>query len=104
MPLLDQEFQRGKCGLKLLQYMAAGIPTVASPVGVNKEITRHGETGYLAMTAREWEESLAALIQSSSLRASMGSKGRCVCDAQWSIKRWLPELEKIFRRVGHVGT
>jgi len=102
MPLLDQEFQRGKCGLKLLQYMAAGIPTVASPVGVNREITLEGKTGFLASTEKEWEEALAQLVQSVDLRASMGCTGRKVCEEHWSIKRWLPELNQILRKVAHV--
>ena len=99
MPLLDQEFQRGKCGLKLLQYMAAGLPTVASPVGVNKTITEHGRTGYLASTERDWQDSLAELVRNPSLRASMGTEGRKVCDDNWSIKRWMPELISIFNHV-----
>jgi glycosyltransferase involved in cell wall biosynthesis len=103
MPLLDQEFQRGKCGLKLLQYMAAAIPTVASPVGVNTTITQHGRTGYLAATESDWETSLAELIQNPSLRAAMGTAGRKICDDNWSIKRWLPELISIFDRVRNAG-
>lgn len=99
MPLVDEEFQRGKCGLKLLQYMAAAIPTVGSPVGVNKDIIAHGTTGFLATTEKEWEDALAELIQSASLRSSMGTAGRRVCVDQWSITRWLPELSAIFNRV-----
>ncbi len=99
MPLLDHEFHRGKCGLKLLQYMAAGIPTVATPVGVNSEITLQGKTGFLAMKDKEWEDALATLVESPELRARMGCEGRRICDEQWSIKRWLPELTKIFDRV-----
>jgi len=103
MPLVDEEFQRGKCGLKLLQYMAAGIPTVGSPVGVNKEIVIHGTTGYQATTPGEWEEALAELIRSASLRARMGAAGRKACEEHWSIRRWLPELSGIFRRVAGNG-
>ena len=99
MPLLDQEFERGKCGLKLLQYMAAALPTIASPVGVNTIITQHGGTGYLAATERDWENALAELIQNPSLRAAMGTAGRKVCNDNWSIKRWMPELISIFNCV-----
>ena len=103
MPLVDEEFQRGKCGLKLLQYMAAAIPTVASPVGVNRDIITHGKTGFLATTAAEWGDALAELVQSASLRASMGPAGRKICEDHWSIKRWLPELSRIFHGVRNEG-
>lgn len=99
MPLKDDEFQRGKCGLKLLQYMAAGLPTVASPVGVNKEITRVGRTGFLATTPQEWGRALEELVQSRALRASMGRAGRSVCEEEYSICRWLPTLISILERV-----
>jgi glycosyltransferase involved in cell wall biosynthesis len=99
MPLVDNEFQRGKCGMKLLQYMAAGLPTVASPVGVNSEITLHGETGYLATETDEWRDAIASLIQSADLRASMGQAGRARCEQEYSVKRWVPELLEIFERV-----
>src|SRR6185437_2370266 len=72
MPLVDNEFQKGKCGLKLLQYMAAGLPTAASPVGVNKEIVRQGVTGFLVRTETEWQQALENLISDANLRASMG--------------------------------
>jgi hypothetical protein len=100
MPLVDDEFQRGKCGLKLLQYMAAGLPTIASPVGVNREITREGETGFLADSPAQWREALLALTRSHELRASMGQAGRKRCEQSYSIRRWLPTLLDIFERVG----
>ena len=103
MPLVDSEFQRGKCGLKLLQYMAAGLPTVASPVGVNAQITQHGRTGFLASSQSEWEEAITTLVQSPVLRGSMGTAGRQVCVEQYSIRRWLPVLLEVFQRV-HDGS
>jgi glycosyltransferase involved in cell wall biosynthesis len=99
MPLVDNEFQRGKCGLKLLQYMAAGLPTVASPVGVNADITLPGETGYLATTPKEWEEALAALVRQPDLRAQLGRAGRTRCEQHYSIRSWLPRLVTLFERV-----
>jgi hypothetical protein len=96
MPLVDDEFQRGKCGLKLLQYMAAGIPAVASPVGVNKSIIRDGNTGFLASTPMEWANALEKLLTSPILRSSMGREGRKVCEEQYSVKRWFPTLLDIF--------
>lgn len=102
MPLVDDTFQRGKCGLKLLQYMAAGIPTVASPVGVNAEITVEGTTGYLAKKPVEWSAALESLVRSDPIRVEMGRAGRRRCVESYSLSRWLPELLGIFERVsGH---
>ncbi len=100
MPLNDDEFQRGKCGAKLLQYMAAGIPVIASPVGVNREIVRHGITGFLAKSEAEWYNALSTLIQDHDLRHRMGSEGRLHCEKNYSLQGWFPELLNIFERVG----
>jgi glycosyltransferase involved in cell wall biosynthesis len=99
MPLLDDGFQRGKCGLKLLQGMAAGLPTIASPVGVNSEIVIHGHTGFLAGEPEAWHEALRALSASPELRAMMGARGRERCEADYSIRRWFPVLESILANV-----
>ena len=99
MPLVDDTFQRGKCGLKLLQYMAAGIATVASPVGVNAEITVSGTTGFLATTPPEWASALEALVGSQARRVAMGRAGRQRCQEAYSLDRWLPELLQIFDRI-----
>lgn len=99
MPLVDDEFQRGKCGLKLLQCMAAGLPTIASPVGVNAEIVRQGRTGFLARTEAEWQAALCELAHSPDLRAHMGEAGRERCARDYSLRRWFPELLAIVERV-----
>lgn len=104
MPLVDNEFQKGKCGLKLLQYMASGLPTAASPVGVNKEIVRQDVTGFLVRTETEWMQALEALVGNAALRASMGIAGRKVCEQEYSIRRWLPVLIKIFEQLAATRT
>ena len=76
MPLDDDDWTRGKGGFKLLQYMAAGLPTVASPVGVNTEITVDGETGFFASTPGEWESRIETLLADPDLRHRMGAAGR----------------------------
>jgi glycosyltransferase involved in cell wall biosynthesis len=76
MPLPDNDWARGKCGLKGLQYMALGIPTVMSPVGVNRDIIRDGENGFLADSMDEWVAKLSQLIDSPDLRHQLGSAGR----------------------------
>jgi glycosyltransferase involved in cell wall biosynthesis len=71
-PLADNNFTRGKCGFKILQYQAAGLPVVASPVGVDAELVRDGLNGYHATTVTDWVEKLSALIKDASLRTRMG--------------------------------
>jgi hypothetical protein len=100
MPLEDDAIQRGKCGLKLLQYMAAGLPTVASPVGVNAVIIQPGVTGFAARTEPEWRDALVSLIRDAGQRARLGHAARQRCVQDYSIRRWLPELLAIFDRVG----
>ncbi len=99
MPLRDDAFQRGKCGLKLLQYMAAGLPTVASPVGVNESIVRHGTTGVHAKSEADWHDALSTLVRDHDLRATMGRAGRQRCEQDYSIRRWLPVLLDILEKV-----
>ena len=76
MPLPDDPWSKGKCGLKALQYMGLGIPTVCSPVGVNSEIIRDGENGFLASTPDEWVGKLERLVRSEAERRRLGAAGR----------------------------
>jgi glycosyltransferase involved in cell wall biosynthesis len=76
MPLKKDLFARGKCGYKLIQYMACGLPVVASPVGVNSEIVTHGVNGFLAETREEWAAALDRLLTDRALRLSLGQQGR----------------------------
>ncbi len=85
MPLPDDEWAKGKCGLKGLQYMAAGIPTIMSPVGVNSEIIKDGENGFLAGTTEEWVEKLSILIDSAELRNKFAINGRKEVENKYSI-------------------
>lgn len=85
MPLEDDEWSRFKCGLKLLQYMALGIPAVASPVGVNADIIDHGQNGFSASTEEEWYVSLRELLISPELRQSAGLRGRKTVEEQFDV-------------------
>jgi glycosyltransferase involved in cell wall biosynthesis len=76
MPLQDTLWTRGKCGFKILQYMGVGVPAAASPVGINSELIRHGETGFLAADPEAWREALVTLAASPGLRLRMGAAGR----------------------------
>lgn len=76
MPLPDTEFARGKCGCKALQYMAIGRPAVVSPVGMNSEIIRHGDNGFLAADEEAWVQRLLELSADRVLRRDLGARGR----------------------------
>lgn len=99
MPLDDTEWERGKCGYKLLQYMAAGRPVVASPVGVNPEIVQHGVTGFLASTAEEWRAALARLRDDPGLAGRMGEAGRRRLEARYTIETAEPRLRSLLQSV-----
>lgn len=97
MPLEDTEWARGKCGLKLLQYLAVGVPSVASPVGVNRDIIADGENGFLAATEQDWYERLEALCREPQLRARMGKAGRRTVEERYSLTVWGPRLADVYR-------
>lgn len=99
MPLPDEDWSRGKCGLKALQYMALGIPTICSPVGVNSTIIRDGENGYLADGADEWVEKLKLMLHSPDLRREIGMAGRRTVEEEYSAKVIAPRVLEIFRSV-----
>lgn len=96
MPLPEDKWARGKCGLKALTYMACEIPVVLSPVGVNSEIVRDGENGFLAANDREWINKLSLLIDQEDLRKSMGQKARQRVIEAYSVQRYQEEYLKIF--------
>ena len=95
----DDPWSRGKCGLKVLQYMAAGLPVVANPVGVQVEMVRPGETGFLATTTAEWVEAIATLAGNPALRRKMGAAGRRQVEERYSVeagtKRWTALLNRL---------
>lgn len=86
-PLPDTPWECGKCGVKLLQYMASGIPVVASPVGVHKQIIQHGVNGFLAHKEGEWATCLRQLVADAELRQRMGEAGRQLVERNFSVKR-----------------
>jgi glycosyltransferase involved in cell wall biosynthesis len=100
MPLLDSLWERGKCGYKLIQYMACGLPVVASGVGVNPEIVRNGENGFLANTSQEWVAALEKLLESPSLRRQMGALGRHQVESEYCIQKTGPRIAELLQSVG----
>ncbi|MCP4456751.1 MAG: glycosyltransferase family 4 protein [Cytophagales bacterium] len=93
MPLPDDNWSRGKCGLKGLQYMALGIPTIMSPVGLNSDIIQDGENGMLASSVDEWVEKLSLLIEDENLCKQMGLAGKETVVKDYSVEankdKWL---------------
>ena len=76
MPMPDEPWMRGKCAFKLIQYMACGLPVVASPVGMNLDVVTAGDNGFLASSTSKWVEALETLASDVDLRRKMGAKGR----------------------------
>ena len=96
MPLPDDHWARGKSGYKILQYFAAGVPAVASPVGINAELIADGR-GLPAQSEADWERSLLQLIKSVEERRQRGAVVRAYVETHYSYQRWAPELAALLR-------
>ena len=98
----DDDWSRGKCGLKILQYMAAGLPVVANPVGVQREMIVDGETGFLVDTPAAWTEAVGRLLHDPDLRRRLGRAGRRRVETHYSVRvgaaRWLDLLHDLEER------
>lgn len=92
MPLFDSPWERGKCGYKLIQYMACGLPVVASPIGVNTRIVQQGLNGLLATDAQGWVGALERLLADAQLRAQMGAAGRQRVEQEYCLQVTGPRL------------
>jgi len=99
MPLPDDNWARGKCGAKALQFMAMGIPTVCSPVGVNTDIIQDNENGLIANSEDEWIEKLSLLIRSRELRARLGKAGRQTIEQRFSAAVQAPRVHEVLESV-----
>lgn len=95
MPLKDEPFERGKCGLKAIQYMGVGVPALVSPVGVNQQIVLHGETGYHCNNNDEWIACLRTLLHDEKLRKRMGERARDRIVSHYSVDSLLPTIVNI---------
>jgi glycosyltransferase involved in cell wall biosynthesis len=99
MPLEDDPWTRGKCGYKLIQYMACGLPVVASPVGVNSEIVEHGSNGYLAANEVEWLRALSRLRSEPHLSEEFGRAGRKKVESTYCLEVTAPRLADLLKSV-----
>ncbi|MES1222700.1 MAG: glycosyltransferase [Bacteroidota bacterium] len=96
MPLYDDEFSKGKCGFKAIQYMSLGIPAVVSPVGVNTKIVDDGINGFVCKDESEWEKRLTELLQNKSLRERLGVQAQKKIDLSYSVKSTLQTFLSVF--------
>ena len=92
MPLRDTPWEQGKCAYKLIQYMACGLPTVASPIGANRDVVIEGETGFFADTHSAWVEKMGLLLSDAALRQQLGQAGQLRVEAEYSLQQIAPKL------------
>lgn len=102
MPLPDGPWEKGKCGYKLIQYMACGKPVVASPVGVNVEIVEKNNCGLLASSSEEWLTALSLLLSSAEKRKEYGASGRDAVEKEYCVQVQVEKLAKLFRDIAKV--
>jgi glycosyltransferase involved in cell wall biosynthesis len=98
-PLPDDEWTRGKCGFKAIQFMACGVPVIASPVGVNGEIVHDGVDGLLATSREEWVRALRRLLDDAELRRGLGEAGRKTIVNRYSLRAIGPRVVSVFEQV-----
>jgi glycosyltransferase involved in cell wall biosynthesis len=98
MPLIDEPFERGKSGYKIVQYMACGVPAVASPVGANKSVMTEN-CGLFASTENEWSDALRRLLSDESFRRGLGRGGRARALAHYSLEVHAPRLIRLFKEL-----
>lgn len=97
-PLPDDDWARGKCGFKAIQFMACGVPVVASPVGVNREIIEDGVNGFHATTPAEWRDKLARLLDDPALGRRLGEAARRTIQARYSVSVNAPRIAAVMRQ------
>ena len=98
-PLADDEWSKGKCGFKALEFMACGVPVVAAAVGVNREIVADGDNGFLASTEDEWVDKLTRLLADAALRRRFAEAGRRTVEERYSVRVNAPRLAETLRKV-----
>ena len=99
MPLNDDPWSRGKCGLKIIQYLSVGVPVVCTPVGINRDIVRHGENGFWATHAEDWVDRLSELITRPEMRQEFGLKGIETVERGYSLAVTSEKVLQILRRL-----
>ncbi|MBI4878477.1 MAG: glycosyltransferase, partial [Planctomycetes bacterium] len=103
MPLPDDEWSRGKCALKILQCFAAGVPVVASPVGMNADLIEDDRNGLLAASAADWARQVRRLALDPQLRLRLGREGRRTLEKGFSMSDWAPRIAALWQEVARRG-
>lgn len=98
-PLIDNKYNQYKCGFKALEYMAMGIPVLASSISENKFIIDNGEVGFLVSHKQEWNEKLSFLIENEKVRKRIGEKGRKIIEEKYSLEIYIKKLIDIFKKI-----
>jgi glycosyltransferase involved in cell wall biosynthesis len=98
-PLADDEWSKGKCGFKAIEFMACGVPVIAAAVGVNRTIVQDGTNGFLASTEDEWVDKLSRLLSDADLRRRFASAGRRTIEEGYSLRVNAPRLAATLRAV-----
>lgn len=99
MPLEDSPWEKGKCAYKIIQYMACGLPVVASPVGMNKDVVAVGKTGFLPKNPEEWCEVFQILTQEKTKSRNFGTSGRQVVENEYTLQRYVRKLITVLRTI-----
>jgi glycosyltransferase involved in cell wall biosynthesis len=99
MPLMDDPWSWGKCGLKIIQYQGVGVPVVCTPVGINRDLVKDGANGFYAMTPDQWVEKLSVLIEDAPLREKMGREARKRVMEHYTVQACAPRLFSIFQEL-----
>jgi glycosyltransferase involved in cell wall biosynthesis len=102
--LPDDLWSQGKCGLKILQYMAAGLPVIANPVGMQAKLVGNGETGFLVQTPREWEDAVDRLASDPGLRKRMGEAGRAFVEQNYHVSLGASKWIALLTNLAHSST
>jgi glycosyltransferase involved in cell wall biosynthesis len=98
MPLVDNEWVKGKCSFKMLQYMSAGVPVVVSPFGMNSDVLSQGKIGFGPISGYEWYQALELMIKDTELNNLYGMQARALAEDKYSLERVVEKWISVFNK------